>query len=288
VPLYTYEGGLLTEGGALAASEDCCCYKCCEFLPCDEEAEPVYYRCDTVPEEIEIGDVIKIGDECYEYNGEVDCVGDEAEGSFGGDIFEDCDECQCICVELVNCDDPEDIVYYKRCPPLETLKDVVLIGSTCYEILGEVDCEGAESLLDSSLNYFNCETCDTRCNCPGVGGATLGDRLTVSFSGLTGACTGFSSTYNLDRVDSSTCRWRACSSCTIAGTTVYYFVQYQSSTQTLSIGWYTNSDCTAGVVFTSSFVVKTTITCPGATTFKFNGGPAGVCVGVGSEAVVTF
>jgi hypothetical protein len=117
-----------------------------------------------LPEGLSIGDVIKIDDVCYTYNGEVECEGDESGASYG-DVYEDCEECECVCTEYENCNDAEDIIYLKRCSS-EAMGvsggDVIYYSGECYTQIGNVACEGGEiELTDPDIR----ETCEECCVC---------------------------------------------------------------------------------------------------------------------------
>lgn len=95
--LQTDGGVLLAVGTSLANHADCCCGDCCSFTLCGSET-PSIFECGTLPEGLEVGDIVEIDGDCYTYNGSVACEGSDPTPAYG-DVFETCDQC----IGIPNC-----------------------------------------------------------------------------------------------------------------------------------------------------------------------------------------
>lgn len=101
--LQLFGGELLAVGSELANHSDCCCEGgCCQFTPC-VDGDILLGLCPTAPDGLEIGEVLKIGDVCYTYDGIVNCVGGESTQSLG-QKYSSCEVCEedCVCPDLPN------------------------------------------------------------------------------------------------------------------------------------------------------------------------------------------
>lgn len=163
--LQTEGGVLLAVGTSLANHSDCCCGDtCCQFTPC-AGGDSITTLCGTRPAGLEVGDIVEVDGECYEYDGEVTCAGGESTPDYGA-IFDTCEDC-----DAADCPDCDG----KRLPFYITLTITAVKGGTAVCSCDDTDCAPLSG--GYTLSYIGSCTWQSAC------------VLTCAKSGLSEPCT---------------------------------------------------------------------------------------------------
>ena len=91
--LLANDTSLVTDDGT-----DPCCCGCCSFTKC-ADSSVLSVLCDDIPPEVDIGEIVKIGGDCYYYNGPTDCIGGEESYAGGSTTYASCSACTCVCAD---------------------------------------------------------------------------------------------------------------------------------------------------------------------------------------------